>query len=61
MKSGSTVRLKQPEIKGKVLKQQFNNDQAEALVEYESEGQTHRKWFPQDRLDEIQDAAEVQQ
>lgn len=56
MKTGSTVRLIQPEIKGQVLKRQVNpgTDEVEALVEYQQGGETHRAWFPLVRLEPVE-------
>jgi hypothetical protein len=53
MKTGSTARLIQPEIKGQVLKRQVNNDEVECLLEYEQGGETHRKWVPEALLEEV--------
>lgn len=55
MKTGSTVRLIQPEIRGQVLKRQVNptTDTLEALVEYRQGDETHRKWLPVEQLEEV--------
>lgn len=54
MKTGDTVRLKQPEIIGPVLKRRINeaSDTTELLVAYEDEaGQVNTRWFDERLLE----------
>lgn len=57
MKTGSTVRLIQPEIRGQVMERRINptTDELELLVEWtEAEGaEPITRWFDADALQEV--------
>lgn len=54
IKTGATVRLVQPEIKGRVLKRRITpEDSTEVLVEFlDADGVAQRRWFPEAQLEE---------
>lgn len=56
MKTGTTVRLIQPEIRGQVIERRISpDDEVEVLVAYtDGEGQTHQRWFPAAQLEAVQ-------
>ena len=46
LKTGSTVRLIQPEIRGEVIERRISNDdELELLVEWQEDGQPVRRWI----------------
>lgn len=61
MQQGDTARLKQPEIKGKVIQagkviafdgEVLTKDDSQILLEWTGEdGETHRRWFSADQLE----------
>lgn len=56
MKTGSTVRLIQPEIRGQVKERRINpqTDELELLVEWTTEaGEAVQRWFDADTLEEV--------
>ena len=56
MKTGSTVRLIQPEIRGQVRERRINpqTDELELLVAWtDAAGETVQRWFDADRLEEV--------
>lgn len=57
MKSGTQVRLIQPEFRGVVKERRFNaEDQIEVLVEWaEADGQKAQRWFTAEQLQEVKE------
>ena len=55
MKTGSTVRLIQPEIRGLVKERRINpvSDEIELLVEWSEDGQPVRRWIDADLIEEV--------
>ncbi len=56
MKTGSTVRLIQPEIRGQIVERRINpsTDELEALVQWtDTEGQLVQRWFDLTSLEEV--------
>lgn len=54
LKTGSTVRLIQPEIRGEVIERRISNDdELELLVEWQEDGQAVRRWIDADRVEEV--------
>lgn len=54
LKTGSTVRLIQPEIRGEVIERRISNDdELELLVEWQEDGQPVRRWIDADRVEEV--------
>ena len=54
LKTGSTVRLIQPEIRGEVIERRISNDdELELLVEWQEDGQPVRRWIDADRVQEV--------
>lgn len=54
LKTGSTVRLIQPEIRGEVIERRISNDdELELLVEWQEDGQSVRRWIDADRVQEV--------
>ena len=58
MKTGTTVRLIQPEIKGQVIERRINpaTDELELLVEFEDGGAATKRWFDADLLQAVETA-----
>lgn len=57
MKTGTQVRLIQPEIVGEVKERHINpqSDEMEMLVEWtDAAGQTQQRWLCADQLEEVQ-------
>ena len=55
LKTGSTVRLIQPEIRGEVIERRISNDdELELLVEWQEDGQAVRRWIDADKVEEVQ-------
>lgn len=56
IKTGTTVRLIQPEIRGQVIERRINpsTDELELLVEWDEGGQPVRRWVDADQLEEVQ-------
>lgn len=57
LKSGTPVRLIQPEIRGEVIQRRINEttDALEVLVSYaDAGGETHQRWFAADQVEEVQ-------
>lgn len=56
LKTGATVRLIQPEIRGQVVERRINpqSDELELLVEWDEGGQPVRRWIDADQLEEVQ-------
>lgn len=58
IKTGATVRLIQPEIRGQVIDRRISPaDEIEALIEWQEDGQAVRRWIDADKLEEVVDAA----
>lgn len=54
LKTGSAVRLIQPEIRGEVIERRISNDdELELLVEWQEDGQPVRRWIDADRVEEV--------
>lgn len=54
LKTGSTVRLIQPEIRGEVIERRISNDdELELLVEWQEDGQPVRRWIDAERVEEV--------
>lgn len=54
MKTGSAVRLIQPEIRGEVIERRISkDDELELLVEWQEDGQPVRRWIDADRVEEV--------
>ena len=54
LKTGSTVRLIQPEIRGEVIERRIStDDELELLVEWQEDGQPVRRWIDADRVEEV--------
>lgn len=54
LKTGSAVRLIQPEIRGEVIERRISNDdELELLVEWQEDGQPVRRWVDADQLEEV--------
>lgn len=56
MKTGTQVRLIQPEIRGQVMERRINpdTDDIELLVGWTDQaGEEHRRWFPEAQLQEV--------
>ena len=54
LKTGSTVRLIQPEIRGEVIERRISNDdELELLVEWQEDGQPVRRWIDADKVEEV--------
>jgi len=54
LKTGSAVRLIQPEIRGEVIERRISNDdELELLVEWQEDGQPVRRWVDADRVEEV--------
>lgn len=54
LKTGTTVRLIQPEIRGEVIERRISNDdELELLVEWQEDGQPVRRWIDADRVEEV--------
>lgn len=48
MKTGDKARVKQPELKGKIIETRYTEEHEclEHLLEYEgADGETHQRWF----------------
>jgi hypothetical protein len=56
MKTGSTVRLQQPEIRGQVVERRIDpvSDEIEVLVAWEEDGERVQRWFPAARLEVLE-------
>jgi hypothetical protein len=56
IKTGATVRLIQPEIKGTVKQRRINEgtDEVEVLVEWEEGGQPVQRWLDATQVEEVQ-------
>lgn len=56
IRTGDTVRLIQPEIRGTVIKREIGDDDAErVLVEWtEADGNVTRRWFAAEQLEVTQ-------
>lgn len=56
IKTGATVRLIQPEIKGAVLKREIgDDDRTRVLVEWtDASGEVTRRWFDESDLEIVQ-------
>jgi hypothetical protein len=55
LKTGSAVRLIQPEIRGEVIERRITpNDELELLVEWIEDGEPVRRWMDADRLEEVE-------
>ncbi len=56
IKTGATVRLIQPEIRGHVIERRIHpeTDEVECLVEWTEADQPVRRWIDADRLEEVQ-------
>lgn len=57
MKTGTSVRLVQPEIRGRIVERRINpaTDELEVLVEWTEDGQPVRRWLDVDRLEQLPD------
>lgn len=55
VKTGSIVRLIQPEIRGEVVERRIVNDELELLVEWSEDGQPVRRWVDADRVEEVKE------
>lgn len=55
MKTGDTVRVIQPEIRGQVKERRINpeTDELELLVEWAEDGEPVARWFDADMLQEV--------
>ncbi len=55
MKTGTTVRVIQPEIRGQVKERRINpeTDELELLVEWAEDGEPVARWFDADKLQEV--------
>lgn len=55
MKTGTMVRLVQPEIQGRIVERRINTDtdEIEVLVEWNEDGSVVRRWLDADRLEPI--------
>lgn len=55
LKTGSAVRLIQPELRGEIVERRINpeNDELELLVEWQEDGQPVRRWIDADRVEEV--------
>ena len=54
MKTGSAVRLIQPEIRGEIVERRISNDdELELLVEWQEGGQPVRRWIDADKVEEV--------
>ena len=55
MKTGTTVRVIQPEICGQVKERRINpeTDELELLVEWAEDGEPVARWFDADKLQEV--------
>lgn len=56
IKTGTTVRLIQPETRGQVIERRINpsTDKLELLFEWDEGGQPVRRWVDADQLEEVQ-------
>jgi len=56
LKTGTTVRLIQPEIRGQIVERRINpeSDELELLVEWDEGGQLVRRWIDADKVEEVQ-------
>jgi hypothetical protein len=54
LKTGSAVRLIQPEIRGEVIERRISNDdELELLVEWQEDGQPVRRWIDAIGVEEV--------
>ena len=53
IKTGTTVRLIQPEIRGEIVERRIVNDELELLVEWQEDGQPVRRWIDAERVEEV--------
>ena len=54
IKTGATVRLIQPEIRGQVIDRRVSPaDEIEALIEWQEDGQAVRRWIDTDKLEQV--------
>lgn len=55
IKTGATVRLIQPELRGQIVERRINadSDELELLVEWAEDGQPVRRWVDADQLEEV--------
>lgn len=54
LKTGSAVRLIQPELRGEIVERRISNDdELELLVEWQEDGQPVRRWIDADRVEEV--------
>jgi hypothetical protein len=54
MKTGTTVRLKQPVIQGEIKARRFNDaDELELLVAWTENGEPVERWFAAEQLEEV--------
>lgn len=60
MKTGTLVRLVQPEIRGRIAERRINpvTDEIEVLVEWQEDGQAVRRWLDADKLEIVAEAAQ---
>lgn len=60
MKTGTLVRLVQPEIRGRIAERRINpvTDEIELLVEWQEDGQAVRRWLDADKLEIVAEAAQ---
>lgn len=57
IKTGATVRIVQPEIRGQVVRREIaDDDQVRALVRYvdPADGSQHERWFAEAQIEEVQ-------
>lgn len=54
IKTGTTVRLIQPEIRGEIVERRIVNDEIELLIEWQEDGQPVRRWIDADNVEEVQ-------
>ena len=55
LKTGASVRLIQPEIRGQIVERRINKDtdELELLVEWQEDGQPVRRWIDADLIEEV--------